>query len=65
MHTAPQAAEVRSGMVNIRSDEDLSPEDVLASYEPRHAQEVLAMKDDPQVRPAAALGWGSRQRLGA
>jgi len=43
------AADKRAGMVNVRSEEDVSPEDVLAEYEPRHASEVTAMAHDAQI----------------
>jgi len=41
--------DVKTGMVNIRGDDDLSPMEVLNQFDPRHADEVLAMKNDPQV----------------
>lgn len=37
------------GMVNVRGDDDMTPDDVLAEYEPRHRAEVLAMSQDHQV----------------
>ncbi|KAL6762863.1 minichromosome maintenance protein 6 [Haematococcus lacustris] len=44
-----ETSDVRSGMVNIRSDEDLTPDQVLAGFEPHHVAEVEAMQADPQV----------------
>lgn len=37
-------------MVNIRADEDLTPEEVLQGFSDADAQEVRAMTQDPQVR---------------
>lgn len=34
-HAFVQAADVRAGMVNVRSDDDMNPEDVMQSYEPK------------------------------
>ncbi len=49
-----QPANVRHGMVNIRSDDDLSPSEVLSSYEEKHAREVINMKNDPNVSDVCA-----------
>ena len=43
------------GMVNIRGDDDLTAAEVLSEFQPRHVDEVLAMKADPQVRFAYSM----------
>ncbi|KAF5840102.1 hypothetical protein DUNSADRAFT_17703, partial [Dunaliella salina] len=40
--------DAKTGMVNIRGDDDLSPDEVLSQFDPKHANEVIAMKNDPQ-----------------
>lgn len=57
-HVHLQPADTRSGMVNVRSDDDLSPEEVLAQFEAHHQQKVLEMAHDSQVGDGGALGWG-------
>eukprot|EP00798_Chlamydomonas_sp_ICE-L_P013948 gene13948-19883_t len=44
-----QPSDVKTGMVNIRSEEDLTPEEVLSQYDEKHRQEVLAMASDPAI----------------
>jgi len=51
--TGPWPCRARAqGMVNIRGDDDMDELEVLSSFDPRHQEEVLAMKADPQVRRA-------------
>ena len=50
---------MRSGMVNVRSEDDLSPEDVLAGYDAHSAQHVQQMAQDAQVGLCACV-WGGR-----
>lgn len=40
---------LQEGVVNVRSEDDYDCERVLEEYDQRHAEEVLAMKADPQV----------------
>ncbi len=42
-------------MVNIRPDVDLPPDEVLLGYSTEHAEEVLAMSRDAQVRDFGCL----------
>lgn len=51
---ALQPADVQLGVVNIRSDDDLSPEDVLAQMTPQEAAKVMTMKEDGQIYEALA-----------
>lgn len=44
-----QGAEASGGMVNIRADEELTPEEVLQGFSDADAQDVEAMVQDPQV----------------
>jgi hypothetical protein len=46
---------MRNGMVNIRPDVDLPPEEVLLGYSTEHADEVLAMSRDAQVRGSRSI----------
>lgn len=50
-HFAPctQGAEASGGMVNIRADEELTPEEVLQGFSEADADDVVAMSRDPQV----------------
>ncbi|GAX75585.1 hypothetical protein CEUSTIGMA_g3029.t1 [Chlamydomonas eustigma] len=43
------ASDVKAGMVNIRSDIDSTPEEILESYTASQADEVMSMKADPHV----------------
>ncbi|KAG1678255.1 hypothetical protein FOA52_013875 [Chlamydomonas sp. UWO 241] len=49
MASSCEPTDVKEGMVNVRSDNQLTPEEVLAEYDEKHAQEVLTMMRDPQV----------------
>lgn len=44
-----QGAEASGGMVNIRADEDMTPEEVLRDFSEADADDVQAMAQDPQV----------------
>lgn len=44
-----QGAEASGGMVNIRTDEELTPGEVLQGFSDADAQDVEAMVQDPQV----------------
>jgi DNA replication licensing factor MCM6 len=44
-----QPAGERQGVVNIRADDDATPDQVLEQYGPDAAQEVLQMKDVPTI----------------
>jgi MCM P-loop domain len=46
---ALQGAEASGGMVNIRADEEMTPEEVLQGFSDADAQDVEAMVQDPQV----------------
>lgn len=45
----PQVASTKSGMVNIRPDEDETPENVLDGYDEHQQEEIRRMQQDPQV----------------
>jgi len=55
-HVAPctQGAEASGGMVNIRADEELTPEEVLQGFSEADADDVVAMSRDPQVSARSA-----------
>ncbi|CAK0783083.1 hypothetical protein CVIRNUC_006278 [Coccomyxa viridis] len=44
-----QPADVRQGMINIRSGDDATPEEVLNAMTPDQAAQVLTMKDNGQI----------------
>ncbi|EIE23406.1 MCM-domain-containing protein [Coccomyxa subellipsoidea C-169] len=49
-----QAADKKLGMINIRSDDDMSPKDVLDGMTPDEAAQVLSMRDNRQIYEALA-----------
>jgi len=55
VHTRGVLHVLVQGMVNIRGDDDLTAAEVLSEFQPRHVDEVLAMKADPQVRFAYSM----------
>lgn len=56
----PQPADVRLGMVSIRSDDDATPESVLGALSAEQEATVRAMAAEPQIyeRLAASLAPG-------
>ena len=53
-HPSAQSANQRDGMINIRSDEEQQPEELLASFD-QHAQEDLGrMMEDPLIYTSLA-----------